>query len=87
MPGTDGGNYVQVVGSNSYGIIRIKVYEVLGKHTTENPISYRGTDHLSNCVLLCINKPYCHQYLGHDGNYSNRVVLCDEDLSYLYIGR
>jgi len=51
------------------------------------PISYEGSDYLSNCVLLCINTPCCHLNIGHNGNYSNRVVLYDGDLPDLYAGQ
>ncbi len=42
-----------------------------------------GSHYLGNCVLLCVNQPNCHLYVGHDGNYSNRVVIHREDLPYL----
>lgn len=51
------------------------------------PVVYDGSDYLSNCVLLCVNPPNCHLYLGHGGDYANRVVLHDENLPYLYAGQ
>ena len=42
-----------------------------------------GSNYLSNCVLLCVNPPNCHLEVGHGGNYSNRVVIHNEELPYL----
>ena len=50
------------------------------------PRSYSGSDYLSNCVLLCINPPNCHLYLGHGGDWGYRNVLYDDDLPFLYAG-
>ena len=50
------------------------------------PRSYGGTDLLRNCVLLCINPPNCHLYIGHGGDYRQYAVIYDYDLPYLYAG-
>ncbi len=47
-----------------------------------------GTETLRNCVILCINPPNCHYYVGHGGigwDYYN--PLNESEVPYLYWGR
>ena len=50
------------------------------------PESEGGSDTLDNCVVLCINEPVCHLFIGHGGNWAIYCELNDQDLPYLYAG-
>lgn len=51
------------------------------------PRVYGGDDSVDNCVLLCIGVEDCHLHVGHGGNFRNYIVLHEEDLTYMYVGR
>jgi len=50
------------------------------------PQNQKGTDHLNNCAILCINYPNCHLNVGHGGDWTKQAPLSKTSLPYFRFG-